>query len=415
MAKVITTELQHSGASGANITLDSSKNVTCENNLQVDGNVTVTGTLPADKLTGALPAISGASLTGVTDTLSFRNIVTNGAMQINQRGDKTGITSAQFGGPDRWKTNVGSCGTWSISKSTDSPDGFGNSLKWDCTTADASPAAGDVCFIESRYEGQDLQHLEWGTSGAKSLTLSFWIKCNKTGNIAVCFWQLNSQRMITKTATISSANTWEKKTITIPGDTGGSGFTNDNAGRFQLEFWFDGGSNFQGGSNADRWGAEAANRRGNGETLALADSTSNALYITGIQMEVGSTATDYEHRSYGDELARCQRYYYRHVDGTNQPVGIGQQYSGTNCSCNIDFPVSMRTSSPAIDATSGGDYYYIYGNGNSSGIDGALSLWMKSENAGFVEGTNDSDIGGGLGTRWISNNAAAYIAFNAET
>jgi len=254
-------------------------------------------------------ASDGTATAKITNNLSNRNIAINGSMQISQRGDSTGVTSAAYHGPDRWKTNVGSCGTWSISQSTDVPDGFSKSLKWDCTTADASPAAGDVCFIESRYEGQDLQHLKWGTSGAQSLTLSFWIKCTKTGNIAVCFWQLNSARMITKTATISSANTWEKKTITIPGDTGGSGFTNDNAGRFQLEFWFDGGSNFQGGSNADSWGAEATNRRGNGETLALADSTSNDLYLTGIQMEVSDHATDFEHLPYGVELARCQRYY----------------------------------------------------------------------------------------------------------
>ena len=295
-------------------------------------------------------ATDGTCTAKVTNNLSNRNIAINGAMQINQRGDSTGVTSAGFHGPDRWKTNVGSCGTWSISQSTDVPDGFSKSLKWDCTTADASPAAGDVCFIESRYEGQDLQHLKWGTSGAQSLTLSFWIKCTKTGNIAVCFWQLNSQRMITKTATISSANTWEKKTITIPGDTGGSGFTNDNAGRFQLEFWFDGGSNFQGGSNADSWGAEATNRRGNGETLALADSTSNDLYITGIQMEVSDHATEFEMRSYGDELARCQRYYLQRSYTDN----IGPyfcQYNNNYRFAHEFFPCTMRTA-PSITFTS---------------------------------------------------------------
>ena len=138
MAKVITTELQHSGASAANITLDSSKNVTAENNLQVDGNLTVTGTIPADKLTGALPAISGASLTGISSPTPGRNKIINGGMIINQRGNVTGKTTSSnsYFGPDRYqfKLTNNNAGTWSISQETDAPEGFSNSLLWHCTS-----------------------------------------------------------------------------------------------------------------------------------------------------------------------------------------------------------------------------------------------------------------------------------------
>ena len=356
-------------------------------------------------------ASDGTATAKITNNLSNRNIVINGAMQINQRGDNTGITNAAYIACDRWFTNLSSCGTWSISQSTDAPDGFGYSMKWDCTTADASPAASDVCFCQSRYEGQDLQHLKWGTSGAQSLTLSFWIKSTKTGDIAVCFWQLNSQRMITKTATISSANTWEKKTITIPGDTGGSGFTNDEAGRFQLEFWFDGGSNFQGGSNVDSWGGEANNRRGAGETLALADSTSNDLYLTGIQMEVGDVATDFEHRSMGDELARCQRYYFRFAATNNKKYGFAfTDNDNARADGIINFPVTMRVAPSAIEQTGTASDYDLRLDTTKTGSSvpvfnsaseyfGIVSFYSSSHGWGtgalvwLVSGSNDSYVG----------------------
>ncbi len=299
MAKVITTELQHSGASGANITLDSSKNVTCENNLTVDGNISVAGT-------------------GLTDTKSFRNKFQNGACQINQRGNSTGVTSSGYYGPDRWRTNFSSCGTWSISQDTESPDGFGYSYKLDCTTADASPAASDEVALNIRLEGLDLQDLAYGTSSAKSTTVSFWVRCTKTGNFQVNLKNNDRNRICGGTATISSANTWEKKTITYPGDTTSSQvIDNDNASAFQIEMYFDAGSDLKGGTTPSAWEARVNTDRAANTTLALADNTANILYMTGLQFEIGSTATDFEHRSYDSELARCQRYF--------------QQWTGENC------------------------------------------------------------------------------------
>ena len=172
------------------------------------------------------------------------------------------------------------------------------------------------------------------------------------------------------------------------------------------------GSSYTSGTLATSWASVVDANSAVGQVNA-GDNTSNDIYFTGIQLEPGDYATDFEHKSYGEELARCQRYYYKHVEGTSKSIGIGQMYSGTNCSTNVFFPVTMRTA-PAIDATSGANYYFLYGNGNSAGIDGSLSVWLSGENASFIESTSDADIGGGIATRWVTNDASAYIGFNSE-
>jgi hypothetical protein len=199
-------------------------------------------------------------------------------------------------------------GTWTGEQSTDAPDEFSNSFKISCTTADASPAAGDRVNIQHRIEGQFLQHLAKGTASAKSVTLSFWIKSNKTGNMQVNLWDNDNSRFVSGTVTINTSATWEKKTITFVGDTV-SNFDNDNGGSLFIEWWLDSGTTWSSGTSPTTWQANsAADRNANG-TLALADSTSNYINITGVQLEVGESATEFEHRPYGTELALCQRYY----------------------------------------------------------------------------------------------------------
>jgi hypothetical protein len=248
-----------------------------------------------------------AALIGSQSSLSNRNLIINGAMTVNQRGDKTGMTGDDYQ-IDRFKFGIGSLGTWSSSQSTTAPDGFGYSLKLDCTTADASPAASDTLYLYTRFEGQNLQQIKKGTASAESLTLSFWCRCNKTGDIQVNLRDANNTRQVGATVTINSADTWEYKTITFPPDTTGA-FTNDNNWSMNVEWWLDSGSDFKGGAVPTAWEAAVNTDRAVAETLALGDSTSNTFYITGVQLEVGEQATPFEHRSYGDELARCQRYY----------------------------------------------------------------------------------------------------------
>ena len=178
-------------------------------------------------------AVADGSVTtaDISGNINFKNILINGDMRIAQRGTSTSsITSDNtFPSCDRWKLRLTTLGTWTQSQSTTVPSGqgFGYSLKMDCTTADASPAAGDRVFVKQPIEGQMLQHLKKGTSSAESLTASFWVRSNKTGTYICEIYDEDNSRSISKSYTISSADTWEKKTITFDGDTSGP-LGNDN-------------------------------------------------------------------------------------------------------------------------------------------------------------------------------------------
>jgi len=273
------------------------------------------------------------SVTPNVNNLVGKNLIINGAMQIAQRGTSvTGVTSGAYRAVDRFKIMIGTAGTWTISQDTDAPDGFGNSLKYNCTTATASPT---YVFLEHRMEGQMLQQLAKGTTSAKKVTLSFYVKCSKTGNFQVNLRDKDNSRIIGNVVTISSANTWEKKTITFDGDTTGT-LNNDNGESLTLEMFFDAGSTFNTGAVPTSWQTEAATKRAAGVTLALADSTSNYINITGVQLEAGSSATEFEHRQYGTELSLCQRYYWEIT---------GNIYGGDWSTAGMishPYPVEMR-------------------------------------------------------------------------
>jgi len=242
--------------------------------------------------------------------LSNRNLVQNGAMTVSQRStSKSSLTSGNNYILDRWRTYIQNIGTYTISQASDAPAGFKYSYKIQCTTADASPAAADDMSFYCPFEGQDLQQLKKGTSSAESLTLSFWIKSNKTATGQVNIRDQDNNRLISGTYTVSASGTWEYKTITFPGDTTGA-LDNDNAASISIQWYLDSGSNFSSGSMNTTWGADSTNKR-NVNNFGLASSTNNYWQITGIQLEVGSKATSFEHRSFGDELSRCQRYFHK--------------------------------------------------------------------------------------------------------
>ena len=239
-----------------------------------------------------------------------KNLLINGGYNIWQRSTSvTGITTSAYRTADRWLTAFSSMGTWTQSRSTDVPSGqgFGYSLKMDCTTADASPAASDYIIYNQRIEGQNLQHLLKGTSSAKAITLSFWIKSNKTGTYICELYDNDNSRSISKSYTIDSASTWEKKTITFEGDTTGT-LDNDNAASLYAQWWFGAGSNSTSGTLQTSWGTLTAANRAVGQ-VNLADSTSNELYITGCQLEIGEAATDFQFESYGVTWNKCLRYF----------------------------------------------------------------------------------------------------------
>ena len=198
-----------------------------------------------------------------------------------------------------------------MSQSTDVPTGQGlaKSLKMDCTTANGSLSADSQAQISQGIEGQNLQYLKKGTSNAESLTWSFWTKSNKTGTYICQIRDIDNSRSISKSYTISSADTWEKKIITFPGDTTGA-LDNDNAKSFEIRWWLVAGTNFTSGSLATSWGSETSANNAVGQ-INLADSTSNEWYLTGAQLEVGKSASDFEFLPHDVNLQRCLRYYYQ--------------------------------------------------------------------------------------------------------
>ena len=324
----------------------------------------------------------------IDNNINFRNIIINGDMSVSQRTTSTsGVsTTGQFV-LDRWKLNVDSMGAWTISQSTDVPtgQGFASSMKWDCTTADASPSADDNIQLQQRFEGQNLQYLKKGTSSAESTTLSFWVKSNKTGTY-VCELRDkdNSNRHINKSYTISSADTWEKKTITFAGDTTGT-LTNDNSTSIDLNFWLAAGSTYTSGSLQTSWGASTSANRAVGQ-VNLADSTSNEWYITGVQLEAGTTASDFEFLPHDVNFQRCLRYY----------EAMGITTGGRNDTNRVDawcqFKVKKRSEaySASVD-TSGGNEIASVGI-ESHDISSLHSSLSKQFNGAYLRINTDNDF-----------------------
>ena len=292
-----------------------------------------------------------ASAGGITG----RNMVINGGMTISQRGTTFASTANVAYTLDRFQWYDTGAGVVDISQSTDTPNGnFYNSLKIDVTTADSSLAAGDLYNIIHQIEGYNIAHLGWGTSDAKTVTLSFHIKSPKTGTHSVTLRNSDQTRTRVEEFTVSAANTWEKKTITIPGDTSGTWQSTTSAG-IQLIFPLALGSNYHSSVAAGSWG-NGGNIYGSSNQVNCMDNTSNNWYITGIQLEMGSSATTFENEDRSTTLRKCQRYYQKtfpYGTAPAQNAGTGGSIvavaSGTGTAPNRAlsyhwaFPVVMRT------------------------------------------------------------------------
>jgi hypothetical protein len=265
-------------------------------------------------------------------------------MSIAQRGTSaTGITDGGSGFKtiDRWRTTIISSGTWTQSQDTDVPSGqgFSKSLKMDCTTANASLSASSSLNIAGRFEGQNLQYLKKGTSSAESLTMSFWVKSNKTGTYIVEIRDKDNSRDFSKSYTISSADTWEKKTLTYAGDTTGA-FDNDNARSLDVLFYLAAGTDYTSGTLQSSWYSTTASNRAVGQ-VNLADSTDNEFYITGVQLEAGTTASDFEFLPHDVNLQRCYRYFQHHIKYPNEAYTGGFR-SATSVQVGIQMFAEMR-------------------------------------------------------------------------
>ncbi len=311
--------------------------------------VTIDSVLLKDGALGSIASAVAAHLTSINGGQigGNRNLIINGAMQVAQRG--TSATSLGNGNSgyhtvDRFRFAEGGSPTYAftMSQSTTAPTGFSNSLKLDCTTADTSLASTDALLVEQFIEAQNLQHLKYGTTSAESVTLSFWVRSNLTGTFAVWFYQEDDNRAASKTYTISAADTWEHKTITLSGDQTGV-IDNNNGQGFRIAWYLASGTSYTSGTANTDWQTLDNTNRAAGLNVNLASSTSNEWYLTGVQLEVGSTATEFEHRAFGDELARCMRYYYRidHSNTTGQ-IALGHQIDADDIIAAFHLPQPLR-------------------------------------------------------------------------
>ena len=272
--------------------------------------------------------ISQVPFAGISNPVDFRNIVINGDMQIAQRNTSVAsITTDAYHTVDRFLTTINTLGTWTQSQSTDVPtgQGFANSFKMDCTTADASPGAADYLFIRQLFEGQNLQYLKKGTANASPLTASFWVNSTKTGTFIVQLLDQDNNRSVSKPYTVSVTNTWEYKTITFPGDTTGA-LDNDNAASLQLRFWLAAGSNFTSGTLNTTWQSGVSANTAVGQ-VNVADNTANDWLITGVQLEAGSQASGFEFMPFDIDLGRCLRYF-QIPPGINVYAQVVSRYIG---------------------------------------------------------------------------------------
>ena len=336
-----------------------------------------------------------------------RNIIINGAMQVAQRATSaTGVGgSSAFHTLDRMNIASGTtAGRATMSQSTDTPNGFANSLKLDCTTADTSVAADESFIIEYKIEGQDVQQLKKGTSDAEKVTLSFYVKGNASATYTAELIDVDNTRYNSQEFSVTTS--WTRVTLTYDGDTTGT-LDNDNAHSLGILFWLHAGSTFTGGTHTDNsWHTTNNQRVGDNQTSFL-DSTDREFFITGIQLEVGSTATPFEHRSFGEELALCKRYFQTLGYNYGDTIGDTDNYEGAISSPTLSggsfqyfagsqFPIEMRAaptvtiyaivssnevSGKVIDFSSGGDL-------------GSTSVnRIKANGYGYLQSTTATEYG----------------------
>ena len=316
-----------------------------------------------------------------------RNIVINGAMQVAQRGsvtfDHAATGTANLYGLDRFQFQSAALdqleGT--ITQVADAPVGFTNSLKWTTTEPESAIAANETFDCCQKIEAQDLQQLAFGTSSAKKLTLRFYVKSSVTGTYGINIFKADSTaRQLTSTYAISSANTWEEKTITIPADTDSSGtIANDNGEGLRITWHLGTGSDFTSANNALTWTDYANAGWAFGHAQNNVALTDNATWqLTGVQLEVGEQATPFEHRSFGEELALCQRYYQQSDADTGSGL-TGNSFHGhtintTECIGQAPFVTTMRATPTIVifgnDGTAG--EAHLIGTSDVSGVAASL-------------------------------------------
>ena len=356
---------------------------------------------------------------GASDgALSNRNLIINGAMQVAQRGSGP-FTNASGGYQtvDRFQLSGTMGGSFTLEQASDAPSGSGfqKSFKALAPTGFASPTSAARARITTSLEGQNLQQLLKGTADAVSVTFSFWVKAVVTGTYIFEVYDDNNNRTISTAYSISASNTWEKKIITISGDTSGV-LNNTNGSSLSVVWWIGAGSNFTSGTLNTSWNATVTANRAVGQVNAVA-SNNDAFYLTGVQLEVGDTATPFEHRSYGDELQRCSRY--THVLKPEQAYGrYRATYNDIGVACNTfyEFPVEMRSVPTLINNNMSSSTFQCYSetDGGFRNPTGAFTLADSSKRHAWMSCNTATATAGAVGMwRW-NNYPSASMVFDAE-
>ena len=311
--------------------------------------------------------LQGATQGGIN---GFKNRIINGAMVIDQRNAGASVTTS--GGdnivPDRWLVYDTAGSKMSVQQVSDAPTGLVKSQKITCLVA-TTPSSTDYYFDVQRIEGLNVSDLAWGTASAATVTLSFWVKSSLTGSFSGAFGNTLFSRSYPFSYTINAANTWEQKTVTVAGDTSGTWATDTSIG---LQVLFDLGSGSSRAGTANTWSSNDY-RKVTG-SVSLINTLNATIQFTGVQLEKGSTATSFDYRPYGTELALCQRYFVELFGGTNayQSMGLADTYSTTQGSYVLYLPVPMRTATPSL-TTVGNVYLQNLGNINISAFAGPYS------------------------------------------
>lgn len=375
---------------------------------------TITRTI-ANNLTTGLGGAKG---------VNFRNIIINGDMNISQRQtSQSGITSDGYYALDRFLVENGSFGTWTMSQATDAPTGYGftKSLKMDCTTAQGSPANNSILLVGQSIEGKNLQTIRQGTDNAQPTTLSFWHKHTKTGTNIVELLDADNSNAVSGAYTQSVSDTWEKATITFPANTNGA-YGNDIYRSLRIRFIMGSGTDYTSGTLATTWQTSITDANRYAGQVNNADSTSNNFIITGVQYEVGSSATEFEHLPAEIEHMRCARYYQKiainmgqytfapsHSDGWSGQAQLGvlhlpnimRENGTTEYSGSWTGRGGLNTDNNCVPGTT---LSSAGGDGTTLGSHQYRFSWNANQNSNSL----------GTGAMYNSNASTNDLAFEAE-
>lgn len=374
--------------------------------------------IPAANLTGALPAISGAALTNLPASGKAHNLVINGAMNVAQRSVSS--TTSGIATVDRfglYHTGVDEAPTQAqadvASGTTPYTLGFRKSLKVTNGNQTSGGGAAKYIWIQSIFEGQDFATSGWNyLSSSSNITLSFWVKSSVAQNFYGYVRTVDGSSYLYPFETGSlSADTWTKVTKTIPGNSNLQ-IDNDNGHGFQISIFPYLGTGYTGTISLNSWSAYNSSVRVPDNTATWYTTNDSTFEITGVQIEVGDSATDFEHRSFADELARCQRYYYVHFPSGNSGKSFMNltQYNFTTAYGHLQFACTMRTA-PSLDIVTGSNYYQAYGNNGAYYVN-SIVMTTSHENACEISITSNRGTGSGMWFR--TSSASSKIAFNAE-